>query len=68
MGCLVVQCVITAKGTVTDCKALEGNATERVMAELEQRRYAPSLCDGKPADWSYTFRIDFGPVTEEILR
>jgi hypothetical protein len=60
-GCLVVKCVIAAAGVVRDCQALEPvrGLTEPSIAALEQRHYTPMICDGKPLDTDYTYRINF---------
>ena len=60
-GCLVIECVITLAGSVRNCRALQpvSELTESAIAALEQRRYTPMTCDGKPIVSDYTFRINF---------
>jgi outer membrane biosynthesis protein TonB len=60
-GCLVVRCVITLEGSVRDCRALEPleDLTASSIDALKRRRYTPMICDGKPVDTEYTYRINF---------
>jgi len=60
-GCLVIKCVITAQGRVRRCEPLEplDGLTGPALSALEQRRYTPMTCDGKPIDTDYTYRINF---------
>jgi len=60
-GCLVIKCVVTSAGAVRGCQAVEPLArlTKPSIDALEQQRYEPPICDGKPADMDYTFRIYF---------
>lgn len=57
-GCLVIKCRIGADGLVGACQPVEPltGYTEDVIATVQQRRYQPMLCDGKPVETDYTIR------------
>jgi len=60
-GCMVIKCLITSEGRVRDCQALEPLAglTAPAIDRLQRQIYESPICDGKPADMDYTFRISF---------
>jgi Gram-negative bacterial TonB protein C-terminal len=60
-GCMVIKCLITSQGRVRDCQALEPLAglTAAAIDRLQRQIYESPICDGKPADMDYTFRISF---------
>ena len=59
LGCVVVNCLITALGTVRECQVLEpvGPQAKALLKQLERRRYQPAVCDGKAVETTYTYRI-----------
>jgi len=56
---LIVRCVFTAEGRVTDCHVLQsGGATDKAVIEsLMARRYTPVMQDGKPISTTKVFNI-----------
>jgi hypothetical protein len=60
-GCLVVKCAIGFDGHVNACAAEEPlpGYTEDVIAVLQKRLYSPMICDGKPVETNYTYRLYF---------
>ncbi|MCP3100823.1 M56 family metallopeptidase [Myxococcus sp. K15C18031901] len=60
-GAVVTRCTITAEGSVTDCKSLQGlsGLEEAVIRTLTTWRYAPAMLDGKPVPVHYEFDIWF---------
>lgn len=61
--CVVLRCTVTIAGDVRDCRALEPptGVTAEDLAVFERRKYDPMMCDGKPVEAGYTFRISFNP-------
>jgi periplasmic protein TonB len=59
-GLMVVQCVLTAEGTVRDCRVLKGlpHMDSAVVDALEHRRYKPATQNGKPVEISYVFKLN----------
>ncbi|MCP3164254.1 M56 family metallopeptidase [Myxococcus qinghaiensis] len=60
-GAVVTRCTITAEGSVTDCKSLQGlsGLEEGVIRALTTWRYEPATLDGKPVPVHYEFDIWF---------
>jgi TonB family protein len=58
-GEVVAKCLITAEGSVHDCRVLQGQPfmDRAVVDALERRKYSPALQAGKPIQVDYTFRI-----------
>lgn len=68
-GSLVVECVITRRGTVRDVKILKGpnNAFARAnIAALEQWHFEPGRRHGQPVDVIYNFTVNHVPY-ERVL-
>jgi len=60
-GAVVTRCTITAEGSVTDCKSLQGlsGLEDGVIRTLTTWRYEPATLDGKPVPVHYEFDIWF---------
>jgi hypothetical protein len=57
-GCFVIRCVIDRSGAVRDCREIEAEGNSGwIIPKLEQRKYEPFRCDGKPYESDYTYRI-----------
>jgi TonB family protein len=58
-GEVVAKCLITAEGSVHDCRVLKGQPfmDRAVVDALERRKYSPALREGKPIPVDYTFKI-----------
>ena len=59
-GLMVVKCVLTAEGTVRDCRVLKGlpHMDSAVVDALEHRRYKPATQNGKPVEINYVFKLN----------
>ncbi|RYZ38144.1 MAG: energy transducer TonB [Myxococcaceae bacterium] len=59
-GLIVARCVITAEGTVRDCRILKGlpHMNDAVLSALASRQYQPMTFQGRPVNVSYTFNIN----------
>jgi TonB family protein len=62
-GTMIVKCVITVEGRVTECVALKPlpMMTKAALYALEQRRYHPAMRGGEPIEVDYTFVINVTP-------
>ncbi|WP_095959363.1 M56 family metallopeptidase [Corallococcus macrosporus] len=60
-GAVVARCIITAKGSVTDCQPLQGlrGLEEGVIRTLSTWRYEPALLNGRPVAVRYVFDVWF---------
>ena len=59
-GLMVVECVLTAEGSVRDCRVLKGlpHMDSAVVDALEHRRYKPATQNGKPVEIDYVFKLN----------
>jgi hypothetical protein len=57
---MIVKCVITAEGRLTECrviKSIGANADKVVLDSLLTRRYTPAMLDGRPIAVEKTFTV-----------
>jgi hypothetical protein len=61
---VIVRCIITCRGEVTQCSVLKGppHMNQAVIAMLESRRYYPVLYQGQPTSVSYNFHVRVEPL------
>lgn len=62
-GTMIVKCIATVEGAVHGCMIKKGQPymDAAVVEALERRRYQPALCDGKPIEVDYSFKINLTP-------
>ncbi|HEY2031779.1 MAG TPA: energy transducer TonB [Myxococcales bacterium] len=60
-GTVKLKCILAVDGIVRGCLPVQSlsSLTESAIEAVEQRTYSPALCDGKPIEVDYTFRLQF---------
>ena len=58
-GVVIAKCVITAEGSVRDCRIIRGlpYMDDAVLSALRSRTYQPMTFQGRPVNVAYTFNI-----------
>ncbi len=62
MGIVTLRSTISDKGMVEDIEVLESpdeSLTDAAVEAVEQWRFKPALCDGKPVGVYYNLTINF---------
>jgi hypothetical protein len=67
---VVLECLITAQGSVERCRVLQGlsaEASAALVQHFETRRYEPAIFEGQAVDVDYTFHIQLEAPTPKPL-
>jgi TonB family protein len=62
-GTVIAKCVITASGSVTNCRIIKGlpHLDDAVLSALSSRRYQPIMYEGHPVSVDYVFPMKMVP-------